>query len=670
MGRLQIGRGQELMMHGQYCRVVRAIEDNVWQIEHINTGRYESLTTDEILRLYVEKKLRPANDDLMAPKVSDKKLREGKIVWMDALPEKLREKSIVRYEYVMAVRDAKLRHFTEKTLKPIIDEVYRRQKDRGIDIKTPPSWSSVNRWRKRFYKAGQDIRALVDQNDKKGNRTQRYPQDLVDIAQRAINDTYLTREKGTIQDTLDVAIAMVADENIFRTAHTRLPMPTRSLVKRLIDEIDKYDVTLAREGREIAEMKYRAAVNEIVATNILEYVQIDHTILDLMLIDEYSFLPIGRPTLTVCIDVKSRAILGVYVGFEPPSFVSVAQCLKHAFMPKIDLNMRYPSIKGEWVAFGIPEHLVMDNGMEFHSKDLENLCFNFGVNMKFMKRKTPWFKPHIERFIGTCNRAVSHITPGTTFSNIFERGDYKSAKKAVMTLSSFREMLFKWVVDVYHNKPHKGLGGKTPDEVWQSMINGRIAPMPGNPDDFDGLMGGVDERVVTHKGIEFYWLRYNSLELREMRQRHGESFKATIRYNPTDIREVFVEDPVTKRLLRVPVVGDEKIKYTEGLSLWQHKVICRQAKKTTWRPTIEALARSKAEIREIIRKDMFNKRLKTRSNQARHNESFESNGRDDRDSLAHPKNREQYQNGVTSLPDNSQSISTDNDMVPDFHVTS
>ena len=58
-----------------------------------------------------------------------------------------------------------------------------------------------------------------------------------------------------------------------------------------------------------------------------EQVQIDHTVVDLMIVDEHDREPIGRPYLTMAIDVFSRRVLGFVVTLEPQSAVSVGLCL-------------------------------------------------------------------------------------------------------------------------------------------------------------------------------------------------------------------------------------------------------------------------------------------------------------------------------------------------------
>jgi putative transposase len=59
----------------------------------------------------------------------------------------------------------------------------------------------------------------------------------------------------------------------------------------------------------------------------LEVVQIDHTPVDVIVVDEAHRLPIGGPWLTLAIDVATRVVVGFYVSLEAPSSTSVALCL-------------------------------------------------------------------------------------------------------------------------------------------------------------------------------------------------------------------------------------------------------------------------------------------------------------------------------------------------------
>jgi transposase InsO family protein len=46
--------------------------------------------------------------------------------------------------------------------------------------------------------------------------------------------------------------------------------------------------------------------------------QIDHTLIDVIVIDSEHRKPIGRPWLTVVMDVRTRMVVGFWVGLEPP----------------------------------------------------------------------------------------------------------------------------------------------------------------------------------------------------------------------------------------------------------------------------------------------------------------------------------------------------------------
>lgn len=383
-------------------------------------------------------------------------------------------------------------------MKTAIQEVWKKlNKDREpSEVTTVPNWTSVARWKKKYLANGKDAYILLEQHHQKGNRTNRYDNDVMDIVSDCIGQIYMRRERGTIEETTEEAVVRVTKENNQRLKHDHLPLPTRRLVRRLIDLIPAFDRCAARYGRIAAVRIYRSKLKHIVTKKPLETAEIDHTRLDLFVIDDDSHIPLGRPWLTICIDNHTRCILGIYIGFEPPSGLTVGKCLKHAFLPKTNLHKEYPGIRHTWDAHGVMEQLVVDNGLEFHGISLEKACFAFGVEIIYTPRKTPWFKGKIERFNRTLNESVSHGISGTTFSNIFEKDDYDPAKHAVVTLSALRHILHKWIADCYHQKPHRSLDEHTPAAVWSSSINPEDIALAHDPAELDMLLG----KVIEDKG--------------------------------------------------------------------------------------------------------------------------------------------------------------------------
>ncbi|MDZ5792851.1 integrase, partial [Stenotrophomonas maltophilia] len=66
----------------------------------------------------------------------------------------------------------------------------------------------------------------------------------------------------------------------------------------------------------------------------LEVVQIDHAVVDLMVVSPLTRQVIGRPWITLAIDVFTRCVVGYYMSFDPPDQTSVALTLEHSCLPK------------------------------------------------------------------------------------------------------------------------------------------------------------------------------------------------------------------------------------------------------------------------------------------------------------------------------------------------
>jgi putative transposase len=82
------------------------------------------------------------------------------------------------------------------------------------------------------------------------------------------------------------------------------------------------------------------------------------------------------------------------------------------------------------------------------------------------------------------------LVPGTTFSNIFEKGDYNPTKHAVITLSTLRKVVRMWIADVYHQQAHRSLQ-TTPAKMWTSSIRPEDIRLPDETTQLDVVMGRV-----------------------------------------------------------------------------------------------------------------------------------------------------------------------------------
>jgi len=582
------------------------VEVNLWQVEDGKTGRIREYTMTQLQEMYANGQLVFPKDharvDQAKPASKQKSRTDNREVASDEWNE-----AKIRLAYVKATLDSPN---SQQAIKPAIKEVWNK-------ISMPakmPDWTTVLRWKKQFLSHGKDAFALVKQDHNKGNRTSRYPEEVIKLVQDCIDHIYLCLERPTIEDTLDEAIVVIRHENKQRLTSMQLPEPTRRLVTRLIAQIPSFDRYAARYGRMAANCLFRNKSKHLVTKRPLEAAEMDHTKLDIFVIDDSSHLPLGRPWITICIDCHTRCILGIYIGFEPPSYLSVGKCLKHAILPKTNLQQDYPDIRNVWEAHGVMDRLIVDNGLEFHSLSLEQACFAFNIEIEYTPRKTPWFKGKIERFNGTMNNSACHGVAGTTFSNIFDKADYDPAKHAVLRLSDLRLIIHKWIADYYHQKPHRSLDQQPPAVVWANSIKPEDIQLAHNPAEMDMLLGKtIEQKIVSHKGIELNSLLYNSAELMQIRRNRGDTFKVDIRVDESDIGYVYVMLGHQDHL-RVPALNPD----AHGVSLWLHNIFRKYTKEKYGKTDRYTYALAKTEIREIVEEAMRLKRKKSNSRVGRY----------------------------------------------------
>jgi putative transposase len=434
------------------------------------------------------------------------------------------------------------------------------------------------------------------------------------VSDQVIDELYMTTERKRVPEVHLEIVRRVTDANKFRLPSDQVPAPSRSTIYREIGRLSPYEVMVARYGKRRADMEFRVSTSGPITTRALERVVMDHTPSDLIVVDDASMLPLGRPTITTALDEHTRCPMGFYTGFEPPSCLSVMRCLKHAILPKTYVPREFPSVNNRWECYGVPEIVVVDNPPEFHSRHFERACLEIGTDIQYAKVLVPWYKGKIERFQGTMNHDLMHGNPGTTFSNILERDDYDPGRHAVVLLSTFREMLHKWVIDVYLQTPHRGIRD-IPVHRWHTEMNDLPPPLPMSAGELDIVLGMTTQRVVFHYGIELEGLKYNGPELGELRRQMGPGPKVDLTFDPGDLGHINVFNPVKENYVWVPAVDQA---YATGLSLWQHRVIRRYAQcQLNERADVVALAQAKAEIRALVERDFNRKSTRGRKRHAR-----------------------------------------------------
>lgn len=495
----------------------------------------------------------------------EKKMRAD----LDALPQHTRSAFDRKYSYVKAIMDQLLVTKTRTFIDPIIEETSAK-----ISDPQPPAFSTVCRWLSDYEAAEKDPRALVPSFDRRGNRERRLDDEVLEIIKDCIHQEYLNQLQGSPKAVLRSANLKIAEADLCKPGTQELALVDIRAIYREIGKIETYEVVSKRLGKSIADKIFRGGGNAPKATRPLERVEIDHTVLDLFLVDEETGMLVGRPTITVAIDCYTRMITGFYIGFEPPGWQSVMHCLRQAIMPKDTWKDKFPSIQGTLSCCGVPETIVVDNGREFHSNDFTLACAQLGIEIQYSPRAKPWFKGKVERLFKTIGTDLLTGTRGKVISKLLQEQEYNPQKDAVVGMSRLTEAFCKWVVDVYSNEFHSGIDC-TPSEMWQrgqEEFSG--IRIPASLEDFMVVMSSSETRTIQHYGIELNGIRYKSAELSKLRHalHKRRNPKVSVKYDPSDLGYIRVQDPRDESYIAVPA---EDLEYACGTNYWQNKIICR-----------------------------------------------------------------------------------------------
>lgn len=538
------------------------------------------------------------------------------------IPESLKAEAQRKEKYVLAVLEQKLSTYTSSSLAPIIQQVAQK-----IEDKHPPSHITLYRWLKDYLPSGGDIRSLIPRHQEKGNFNPKITPEVDKLIKEVITEVYLTPECPNIASIYDVVICRILAENNWRKSQRKaaLKIPHRATIYRQIQQLDTIEKAVGRYGKRTASLMYNPVKEGPRPSRPLERVEIDHTLLPFFVVDTDTRMPIGTPSLTTAVDKYSGVIVGYYLSFEPFSSLSVMQCLLHAIHPKDYVKNKFPSVKKDWNVYGIMEILVVDNGKEFYSQHFQDACQQLGISIQYTPPYMPWYKSNVERTFSSYNTQLLQGQPGALFQEFTTQYDYDPKKNAVVSLEALQEMIHIFIVDIHNQSSHSQFC--TPRaEVWSKGITEYPPSLPVNLQDLRVLVGAVEKRVITRRGVELYGLYYNSCELARLRSNYeGEDIrrrgglrqreKATIKYDPTDLSKIYVLDPTNHQFIVVPAMNQE---YTQGLTLWQHRVIKNLAAIESKRVDIVALALAKQKIQEIVEREwQKSSKGKTRKSMAR-----------------------------------------------------
>lgn len=500
-------------------------------------------------------------------------------------------------------------------IKPLLENPIRTREDtEAIANKHGIHAATLYKWLKLYQDAGH-VSALVPIKRGRKTGTKLLAIEQEKVIESAIEDIYLSKQRHKPQD--------VIDEVYRRCRLAKIDAPHPNTVRNRLAILRPAETLRRRGFREMARNKYAPILGEFPGADYpFAIVQIDHTEADIILVDEAHRKPIGRPWLTLAIDIFSRMVAGIYITFEKPSATSVGMCLAQAICLKREYLAEL-EVSGEWSVWGVMSTVHTDNAKEFRGAVLERACTEYQIDLQWRPVMLPHFGGHIERLMGTMANEIRKL-PGTTFSNPSQRKGYDSEGQSALTLKEFERHIVEFIVNVYHQRVHSQIG-MPPRRKWELGVLGDgdsvgtgVMPVPEDPLRIRLDFMPYFERSVQQYGIQIDSITYYDKVLDPyINAPDPDNPKAKrsflIRRDPRDISKVYFFDPADNRYVPLPY---RNIGYP-AMSAWELREIQQKLKAQGMRHVdehmiFEALDRMRLRVEEARQKTKAARRQATR----------------------------------------------------------
>ena len=561
MKRLYITEGEKVLYKNKECIIIRIIDVCTISIEEKDTNIIHTI---------------PVN--LVEPYDPN---HISKIKEIHSLSEKEWEKALYRYNIIQPI-------LNKRGDLALIQEVSNETK---ISIPT------LYRWIKLFDET-ELVSSLAGKKHTGGIGKSRLTEKLNHIIENKIHSVYLTKSRKSITKTI-LEIELECNRLGIKPPHS-------NTIRNRIKNISEEERIKKRLGIKEAKYKFEPLKNHFEAEYPLSVVQIDHTLVDIILVDEQFRKPYKRPWLTLAIDIYSRMVVGFYLSYETPGALGTGMCISNTILPK-EIWLEKLGISTEWNCWGVMDTIHVDNAKEFRGNMLKRACQDYGIKLQFRPIGTPHWGGHIERLLGTFSKEI-HNLPGTTFSSEAERKKYQSEKNAAFTLNEFEKWLTLYITKVYHKRIHSSLD-KTPEEKWEEEILGLGSQIGrGIPARiYNERKVRLDfmpyvERTIQEYGVVIDHIHYYDDILRNYVHDYDNNKKENklhvFKRDPRDISIVYFFEPKQNEYFNIPYRNTS----FPPISIWEYRDLLKKLKSNKINITEDNIFNAYRELNDLEEK--------------------------------------------------------------------
>jgi putative transposase len=321
-----------------------------------------------------------------------------------------------------------------------------------------PSNIPLRTWQKRVadYRKAQDLYGygyigVFPKTKKRGNRGPKLPENVRLTMDKHIKEDFENLVQGKMYESYVKLQKKLEAMN--------LPCPSYVTFTKVVGGRPKRAQKLARQGSRAAykfEEFYFSLDQETPrhGERPFEIAHIDHTELDLEMLDSGDGENLGRLWLTIMTDAFSRRFLAYYLSFDPPSYRSCMMVIREC----VRRHGR------------LPQTIVVDGGKEFASKYFDSLLAFYEITKKVRPPAKSRFGSTCERLFGVTNTQFIHTLRGNTqiMKNVRQVTKSNDPKRAaIWDILLLDNRARDYLYEVRDTMYHRTLG-QTPREAFVS----------------------------------------------------------------------------------------------------------------------------------------------------------------------------------------------------------
>ena len=435
------------------------------------------------------------------------------------------------------------------------------------------------------------------------------------IFRQVIESKLLIEKRPVISDAHVIAIGSL--KNIYPHA-TSYNFPTieqfRYFFKReyrVIDIIEK----------QTNAIDYAKDIRPIMGTSTTDSLgpgyryQIDATIADIYLISESDRSRIvGRPVVYIVIDVFSRMVTGIYVGFEGPSWVSAMMALANTVSDKVeycrqfDIEISYD----EWPVQGLPSVILADKG-ELNGTKIEVFAEATGMRIENAPARRGDAKGIVERYFRTLQDGFKPYLSGIVEPHMSRKmGGHDYRQDATLTLSEFTKIIIAGVL--WHNNFHtlskydrsELMPGDIP-AVPLMLWNWGLANMTGKLRSISEDVARInlmphDQATVSDLGICIFGCYYTCTEALKQGWFHrGDGKRPStlqVAYDPRSADHIYVRPVNDLKTYWICDLADRSRRF-RGMTFWDVWLLIKLERKSDANATMNAIVAKGTLLQQI-----------------------------------------------------------------------